>query len=130
MNSLDVVAAIIRDGDHVLACRRREGKASAGFWEFPGGKIETAETPEQALQREIVEELGVSILVGEVATVDTTTTPSAVIRLHCYFATLWGERPTSSTDHDELRWLLPSDLSSLIWATPDLPAVRLLGSAT
>ena len=49
----------------VLRCRRALGKASAGLWEFPGGKVEAAETPEQALVREIQEELGVPILIGD-----------------------------------------------------------------
>ena len=56
---LKVVAAVIRDGGRVLAVRRPEGKPQAGFWEFPGGKIEAGETPEQALARELDEELGI-----------------------------------------------------------------------
>ena len=58
---VDVVGAVIRDGDRVLLAQRPEGKAQAGLWEFPGGKIEPGETPEEALARECREELAVSI---------------------------------------------------------------------
>ncbi len=61
-----VVAAILRDGARVLITQRPEGKRHAGQWEFPGGKVHADETPEEALQREIHEELGVEIVVGQV----------------------------------------------------------------
>ncbi|TIH29289.1 NUDIX domain-containing protein [Subtercola vilae] len=60
-----VVGAVITYAEKVLCCRRAPGKASAGLWEFPGGKVEAGETPEQALAREIQEEVGVPILVGD-----------------------------------------------------------------
>ncbi len=62
---LPVMAAIIQQGDQVLLCQRKEG-ALAGKWEFPGGKIENGETPEDCLIREIQEELGISIQVGDI----------------------------------------------------------------
>ena len=62
---LPVIAAIIRQGDEVLLCQRKEG-ALAGKWEFPGGKIENGETPEECLVREIEEELGIAIEVDEI----------------------------------------------------------------
>lgn len=93
-----VVAAVIeRDGSY-LACRRRAGKAAAGRWEFPGGKVEHGETPHAALEREIGEELGVGIRVtGHLTTDDTDG-----IRLMCLRAVLTGAAPTASTDHDAL----------------------------
>lgn len=123
---LNVVAAIIEHRGAVLACRRRPEKSAGGKWEFPGGKVEPGESPEQALAREITEELGVTIDVGSVFSTDDTAVAGQVIRLTCFSATLSGARPVASSDHDELRWL-PSDcLDQLEWALPDLPAVARL----
>lgn len=123
---LPVVAAVIRRGDRILACRRRSGIASAGLWEFPGGKIEPGETPEVALAREIREELGVDIRVGTLIDRSTTANPSGrFIDLACYHAEAATE-PVRSTDHDEFRWLLPHELTDLAWAAPDIPAVGVL----
>lgn len=123
---LRVVAAIVRDAGRVLVCRRKLEKAAGGKWEFPGGKIEDGESSEAALMREIREELGLAIIVGEELTTDDTTVGGRVIRLTCLHARLDGPRPVSSTDHDQLAWLLPAELESLDWAAPDLPAVRLI----
>jgi 8-oxo-dGTP diphosphatase len=126
LEPLRVVAAVIVDDDRILACRRAPGKASAGLWEFPGGKIEGGETPEAALVREIREELGVDIEVGELIGTDITPVGVVWIELSCYWARLVDGRPLSSTDHDELSWLPAGALGELRWATPDLPAVALL----
>ncbi|PPH11660.1 DNA mismatch repair protein MutT [Rathayibacter sp. AY1D1] len=128
MDTLDVVAAVISDRGRILACRRRADKAAGGLWEFPGGKREPGETAEVALAREIREELSVEIEVGPKLTSDETEVGALTIRLHCFRAVVRGPRPTESTDHDQLLWLLPSELPGLEWAHPDLPAVRLLSS--
>ncbi|MFJ5870631.1 (deoxy)nucleoside triphosphate pyrophosphohydrolase [Dietzia kunjamensis] len=124
---IEVVAAVFfRDGE-VLACRRAPGKSAEGKWEFPGGKIDHNETPEIALVREIREELGISISVD--ALVDRTVTPvgDLEIDLSCYLVSS-AEAPTRSSDHDELRWLPATSLTSLDWAAPDLPAVAIISS--
>jgi 8-oxo-dGTP diphosphatase len=126
MAGLEVVAAVmIRDG-RALACRRAAHTSGAGTWEFPGGKVERGERPEAALAREIQEELGVDVTVG--ALVDRSEVPvgDRVIDLACYLADPVGPLPTTSTDHDELRWVPLADLGTLDWSAPDLPAVRRL----
>lgn len=119
---LDVVAAVIEHDDRVLACRRRPGKAAAGRWEFPGGKIEAGETAQEALVREIREELGVGIRVTGHLTTDVT----GGIRLVCLRARLEADPPVASTDHDALEWVPLDGLGGRDWADADLPAVRLL----
>jgi 8-oxo-dGTP diphosphatase len=129
MEPVRVVAAVLWDEGRILACRRAPGRASAGKWEFPGGKIDAGESPEAALAREIREELGVEIEVGPLLNRASTAVGELVIDLSCYAARPIGGLPTSSTDHDELRWLPPADLRALEWAAPDLPAVEFLISS-
>lgn len=128
MPRIEVVAAVFyRDGE-VLACRRAPGKSAAGKWEFPGGKIDDDdETPELALVREIREELGISVSVGDLVDRSVTPVGDLDIDLACYLVSS-AEVPAHSTDHDELRWLPVSALASLDWAAPDLPAVAVLSS--
>jgi 8-oxo-dGTP diphosphatase len=126
VESLRVVAAvIIRDGC-VLACRRNPDRSAGGLWEFPGGKVEPGESAEDALAREIREELGVDIEIGELIHRATTPTNSARVDLSSYAARLLDAVPTSSADHDSLRWMHPDELRELTWAEPDLPVVALL----
>jgi len=122
---LNVVGAVIvRDG-LVLCARRGPGGAAGGMWEFPGGKLETGESAEQALVREIAEELGCTIQVGEHVTTTVHAYPEIVISLATYRCGLVDGTP-HPTEHTELRWLAPADLAELDWAPADVPAMRIL----
>ncbi|MTA31354.1 MAG: NUDIX domain-containing protein, partial [Actinobacteria bacterium] len=116
-----VVAAIIQDSDGNFLCAKRgDWKSLPGKWEFPGGKALPDEELSSALIREIKEELSVDIKV--IREFDCTTTGD--IELVCFVCDLVGERPTTSTDHSELRWVSEKDLASLDWSEADLPAVK------
>jgi 8-oxo-dGTP diphosphatase len=120
-----VVAAIIERADgSLLVGRRAAHKASAGLWEFPGGKPELGESEPEALEREIFEELGVAVRVLRLFDRSVTEVAGVAIELACYACELVGAEPSASTDHDELRWVPVGKLSTLEWAEPDLPAVK------
>ena len=116
-----VVAAIIQDEQgNYLCAKRGDWKASGGKWEFPGGKPEPGEPLEDAVQREVQEELGVEVSILRLF--DRSQTGE--IDLVTFVCDLKGEKPTGSTDHSELRWVAEKDLSKLDWAEPDLPALK------
>lgn len=116
-----VVAAIIQDEHGNFLCAKRgDWKSLPGKWEFPGGKANAGEELAQALVREIKEELSVDIEV--VREFDRSTTGD--IELVCFVCDVISEKPTTSTDHSELRWVSEKDLASLDWSEADLPAVK------
>ena len=116
-----VVAAIIQDEHGNFLCAKRgDWKSLPGRWEFPGGKANAGEELAQALVREIKEELSVGIKV--VREFDRSTTGD--IELVCFVCDLVSEKPTTSTDHSELRWVPEKDLGLLDWSEADLPAVK------
>lgn len=127
-DQLRVVAGILVGGDRVLACRRSPQRTAGGRWEFPGGKIDDGETPQQALVRELAEELGLSVTVGELFDRSTTAVDAVSIDLACYLIADHSPEPTASTDHDQLRWQPLRALSELDWAEPDRPAVGKLSA--
>jgi 8-oxo-dGTP diphosphatase len=113
-----VGAAIVRDG-RVLAARRTAPSAAAGRWEFPGGKVEPDESPDEALTRELREELGCEIAVGEwlPGEVDINDTHRLTVAL----ATLVGGAEPRPHEHDLVRWLGPDELDEVDWLDPDRP---------
>lgn len=123
-NSLiDVVGAVIvRDGT-VLAARRGHGKALEGMWEFPGGKVEANEAHRSALKREILEELGCDITIGDHIVTTTHPYEFGTVRLSTYYAVLEKGLPRP-LEHASLRWMEISSLMELDWAPADVPAVR------
>lgn len=116
------MAAVIVHEGRVLAAKRKAGGPSGGCWEFAGGKVEPGESPQQALAREIQEELGLDVRVGtELGTYVTQLEPYT-IRLQCFWCELLGGELVLN-DHDEVRWCLLHELSHLDWALPDIPVV-------
>jgi 8-oxo-dGTP diphosphatase len=126
-----VVGAVIVDDlaapRRVLAARRVTPTPSAGRWEFPGGKVESGERPEQALHREIREELSVDIELGEelVGPDDGHWPISGRLTMRLWFGRLHGQ-PQPAVAHDEVRWLTADQLDEVPWLPADLPVAELL----
>ncbi len=131
MSMLEVVCGIITNSSgQILACRRGLERHLGGLWEFPGGKVDAGETPEAALARELHEELGITVRVGEILTSIVEWTDGAVsIRLRGYFCEILEGSPHPH-EHEEIRWCDVSDLADLEWAEADVPLVRELADCT
>ena len=124
---IEVVGAVfVRDG-LVLAARRGPDKALPGLWEFPGGKIESGETAEQALQRELAEELKVDVRIGDFLTTTDHEYDFGIISLSTYFVELMDSEP-ELTEHVAIRWLSQAELFDVDWAPADIPAVELIAA--
>ena len=117
MKTIEVVAAIIvRDGK-VFATRRGYGKWQ-GWWEFPGGKIEVGESPEDALVREIREELDAEIAVGDLVETVEWDYPDFHLTMHCFLCSLLSES-VHLNEHEAAVWLTPETLDSVRWFPAD-----------
>lgn len=124
-----VGAAIFDAAGRCLAARRAPHVASAGYWEFPGGKVEPGEDPRRALEREIAEELSLEIAAHDfLGRGEARLAGGRHIVLDVYLARLAGSRTEPSlTDHDAIRWLThPAELAQLTWAAADLPILPAL----
>ena len=124
MKTIHVAAAIIRDGDRIFATQRGYGPMKDG-WEFPGGKIEPGETPEEALKREIREELDAEIVVGESAGRIEYDYPDFHLSMDCFFCTLVSGCLTLK-EHEAAKWLAPEELDSVPWLPADLSLIERL----
>lgn len=119
-----VVGAAIICGSYCLVARRRPGGSAGGRWEFPGGKIESNETPEDALQREVQEELGCIIRVTEWVGRGVAYPDERFIVLDVYRCTLVGPKVEGpGPAHDAILWADATDLNGLDWAEADVPIV-------
>lgn len=122
MKQIEVVAAIIRKGDKVFATQRGYGDFK-DWWEFPGGKMEPGETPEQALVREIREELSAEISVDRfLCTVDYDY-PAFHLTMHCYYCHLLDDA-LHLNEHEAARWLAMDELDSVSWLPADVMVVN------
>ena len=131
MKRIEVVAGIICDGDprsagtRFFATQRGYGEQK-GFWEFPGGKIEAGETPQQALARELKEELAIDVGVGDFLCTVEYDYPAFHLTMHCYFCRIVGGKAPELLEHEAARWLSPAELHSVEWLPADVEVVRAL----
>ena len=120
---INVVGAVLTRGQTILAARRSSTMSLPGMWEFPGGKIARNESPEQALVRELEEELLCSAEIGEFIETTEHEYDFGIVILTTYYCSLTGDEP-SLTEHSEIRWVEAVDLDQLDWAPADIPAVE------
>ena len=111
MKQIEVVAAIIRKGDKIFATQRGYGEWK-DWWEFPGGKMEVGETPEEALVREIHEELSAEISVDEYLRTVEYDYPKFHLTMHCYLCSLVTEA-LHLNEHEAAKWLAKDELDSV-----------------
>jgi 8-oxo-dGTP diphosphatase len=122
---IPVTAAIIEKEGRILAARRAQDMHLAGFWEFPGGKLEEGESPEECLARELHEELGVVVRVEAFFAESVYDYGDKIVRLLAYRVShVSGE--FRLVDHDKLVWLSADELHTLLWAPADIPLVKKL----
>ncbi len=118
MKTIEVVAAIIIRNNEVFATQRGYGDWK-GWWEFPGGKIESGECPQEALKREIREELDAEITVGALLDTVEWDYPTFHLTMHCYVCSLESEN-ICLKEHESSAWLDKETLDSVQWLPADL----------
>lgn len=120
-----VTAAIIMNNGKVLIAQRAENQDLAGKWEFPGGKVESGETPEECLKREINEELGINIKVSDFYGETTYQYDTGAIKLMAYKAQ-WIDGEYKLSVHSQIKWVKPHELENYDFAPADIYFVKKL----
>ena len=126
MKKIEVVAAVIRRGDEFLATERGYGDLK-GFWEFPGGKIEPGESKEEALKREIMEEMRAEIEVGDFITTVEHDYPEFHLTMHCFLCKLKHNK-IDLLEHLDAKWLHINELDNMKWCPADVKVVKKIKS--
>lgn len=119
-----VVAAVIRDGSRIFATQRGYGNYK-DWWEFPGGKIEAGETPEQALKREIEEELDTEIKVGDFIDTIEYDYPEFHLSMDCFWCEIL-EGNLDLKEHEAAKWLAKKELDSVNWLPADITIIDII----
>jgi len=124
--TVHVVGAIIENDKQEILCALRGPEMTLpNYWEFPGGKIEQGESKEEALKREIQEELGCVIEVFDHVEDTTYEYENVIVRLETFMAKISSGTP-ELTEHAEIKWISREELPSLNWAPADIPAIEKL----
>jgi len=127
MKTIEVVAAIIFDEQGRIFTTQRGYGEWKDWWEFPGGKMEAGETPQQALRREIHEELDAEIKIGPLLRTIDYDYPDFHLTMHCFRCTLATDRLTL-LEHEAAKWLAPSELHSVCWLPADEQIIDILST--
>jgi 8-oxo-dGTP diphosphatase len=127
MKMIRVVAAVIREGDRIFATARGYGDYKGG-WEFPGGKIETGETPQEALVREIEEELDTKIVVGELIDTIEYDYPAFHLSMDCFWCTI-RDGSLTLKEAEAAKWLTADNIDSVNWLPADRGLIEKIRSA-
>ena len=122
---INAVCAIIINNGKIFACQRGYGEWK-DWWEFPGGKIESGETPEEALQREIREELSSYISIDRRITTVDYDYPDFHLTMHCYLCHLKDDIQPHLLEHEAARWLGRSELEEVKWLPADVEVIKVL----
>ena len=122
-----VVAAVIEQAGRVLIARKRQGDRLGGKWEFPGGKIDEGESPEAALKRELLEELGIDADIGDFFCSSHYDYRHISVDLLTYRVRHFSGEMTAHV-HDELKWVVPVDLRNYDFPEANLKIIRVLTS--
>ena len=127
MKSIRVVAAVIRDNDRIFATQRGYGNYK-GWWEFPGGKIEAGETPQEALKREIREELDTIVEVGDLIACVEYDYPEFHLSMDCFWCRIL-EGNLHLNEAEDARWLTKENLMSVKWLPADLEVLEVISKS-
>jgi len=120
INTLRVAAILLTRNGCIFVAKRSAHSSLPGFWEFPGGKIEPEETPQDCIVREIHEEFGMSVALGEHFITVYQDTDLFRLELVCYFGTSEEQKPAHLNDHDEYQWIKIQQLRNLDLAPADV----------
>lgn len=124
MKKIEVVAAIIKHGDKIFATQRGYGEFKDG-WEFPGGKMEVGETREEALKREIKEELDTIIQIDVFVQTIEYDYPSFHLTMHCYLCSVVSGELTL-LEHEAAKWLSVDEINTVEWLPADVELLETL----
>ena len=127
MKRISVVAAVIRDGERIFATQKGYGNYK-DWWEFPGGKIEAGETPQQALKREILEELDTEIEVGDLITSVEYDYPEFHLSMDCFWCTVTSGKLVLK-EAEDAKWLSKDELMSVKWLPADLEVLEIISKS-